>query len=103
MRTVCIMLLCLAVGGCKVSKEREAAVSYLTDQIQLDLADKMDPKRISTSFQSLGVVYNCTVDEVKNICIYSFDTDKRSLQEMLDFMGNEVGVQAATRTEGCEQ
>lgn len=70
--------------------------------IELDLADKMNPKRISTSFKSLGVEYLCTVDEQKNICIYGFDTAQKSLSEILTFLGNEVGVEGARKTTGCD-
>jgi len=76
--------------------------TFRQDMVKLNLADKMNPQRISTSFSSLGVKYLCTVDKVKNICIYSFDTEHKSLAEMLDFLGNEVGVESAQKTMGCE-
>ena len=74
---------------------------YQSDKLQLNLANKMKPQRIATSFESLGVAYLCTLDVEENICVYSFDTKKKTLPEILTFLGHEVGVESASKTKGC--
>jgi len=85
--------------SCKSSKEVSSA--ELLDQIELNLADKMNPKRIEMGFASLGIKYLCTLNEAENLCVFSFDTTIKSLEEILNFMGNEVGVESASITKGC--
>lgn len=54
-------------------------------------------------FKTLGINHVCTLDKVENICVFSFDTEIKTLEEILTFMGNEVGVESASITKGCNQ
>ena len=102
MKIIFISILFCLLLSCKSTQSKVNENSFSENMIELNLADRMDPQRISTSFKSLGVQYLCTVDKVKNICIYSFDTEQKSLSEILHFLGNEVGVEEAQKTKGCE-
>jgi len=94
------IVLCLAFS-CKSTKNQDAPeLAFMDNQLELNLADNMDPIRIETSFKSLGVQYLCTVDKSSNRCIYSFDLEQNSLVYMLEFLGNEVGVEGAAKTTG---
>lgn len=103
MKILIILLFGLSVLGCKVAKDKIATSDFKSDQIQLDLADKMDPDRISAGFKSLGLSYQCSIDKKNNVCVFSFDSKKKTIKEVLEFMGNEVGVQSAARTRGCPE
>lgn len=101
MRLFTVIIFSISICGCKVTEQSNVDSKFLSDQIQLDLADKMKPSRISAGFQSLGLSYLCTLDKTKNVCVFSFDAKKKSLDEILDFMGREVGVEGAQKTKGC--
>lgn len=101
-----VLCLLFIVISCKTitiqPRVPEVEVSiYSIDKLQLNLADKMKPQRIETSFQSLGVQYLCTLDPIENICVFAFDTQQKSLEEIINYLKNEVGVQSASKTKGC--
>ncbi len=85
------------------SSERivEVEESFLEDQLEVDLQDKMNPKRIEVSFPSMGLKFLCTVNEEKNIVVFEFDTKIKSKKEMMKFLMNEVGISYVQETRGC--
>lgn len=98
-----IIVFCfMGLVACKTKNiDQSTARSYLDNQIELDLVDTIDPKRIEVSFYSIGLRLLCTIDKASNIQIYQFDTNYKTLDEMLAFIGNEVGVEGALKTYGC--
>lgn len=76
--------------------------TFIEDQLELDLQDKMSPKRIVTSFPTMGLKYLCTIDEKKNISVFQFDPKVKTKKEMMKFLVNEVGVQFVQETKGCQ-
>ena len=98
---VWLILFCCTTVACKTSKYVESDLRL--DQIELNLTDKMNPQRIEMGFKTLGINHVCTLDKVENICVFSFDTEIKTLEEILTFMGNEVGVESASITKGCNQ
>lgn len=98
--TLALLLFSLSYG-CKSSKD--SVGSTRTDQIEIDLADKMDPQRLEAGFKSLGITYVCTLNKEENLCVYKFDTSLKTIVEILSFMSNEVGVESASTTKGCPQ
>lgn len=100
-----LLLILFSLISCKSTKKKDAnpvESAFSENMIELNLADKMNPLRIETSFKSLGVKYLCTVDKSSNKCIYSFDLEQNSFEYMLEFLRNEVGVEDAAKTTGCD-
>ena len=91
------LLLFSLSSGCKSTKD----LGIKTDQIEIDLADQMDPKRLEAGFKSLGISYVCTLNKEENLCVYKFDTKLKTMIEIINFMSNEVGVESASTTKGC--
>lgn len=74
-----------------VTSSPETAVQNLT----LDLVDTMNPKRIIASFPKYNLNLVCTLNERSNVHLFSFDNRKYTVQELVDFLGKEVGVESA--------
>lgn len=72
--------------------------------IEMNLADKMNPKRISNG---VGVPYNmkpvCNIDREENIVVYSFDIDKITLDKLIGIMQYEVGIESVSKTGPCPE
>ena len=102
MRYSCFLLVLFSLLACRSSKDSQTELpNFKTDMIELNLADRVKPMRIEHGFSSLGVRYVCTLDKLKNICVFSFDTTQNSLPAILKFLGNEVGIESAKKTRGC--
>ncbi len=96
-----VLITAAAFFSCKSQKNDMKAPLYKTDMLQLDLADKMDPKRIVASFPSLGLEYICSLNEENNIAVYTIDLSKTNLTKAIKFLDKEVGVESAALTLGC--
>jgi len=101
MKIVSIVLIVVLLGGCK-TLNTDSSPKYATDKIQLQLVKTMKPERIQAGFQSLGIEHLCTLDKANNLNVFAFDTKQYTLEKMLTFMGNEVGVIKAEKTLGCK-
>jgi len=97
-----LMATTLCFFSCK-SKDKKGSMesTYLPDQIEVDLADKMHPDRIVASFPPYKLRHLCTLDKEKNIVVFGFDPMAKNLKEMLAFLDGEVGIEAVSKTEGC--
>lgn len=91
----------ISLFSCKSNKSNQLN-AYKTDQIEIDLSDKMNPERIVSSFGiAYGMNYICTLNKADNLCVYRFDTAMISLEKLTSTMRNEVGIQGASMTKGC--
>ncbi len=95
----CAMAFCLI--GC-LSKKQDSKKEYRTDQFEVNLADKMDPKLFARNFEKYGLELKCILDEQQNLCIFAFDDTKFDIESIVDYFSKEVGVQACALTKGCE-
>jgi len=100
---------CLFIGtlmcSCKSkgNLEKKGDMHFQSDQVLIDLADEMNPKRIEASFGNFGLKYLCTIDKEKNNCVFYFDTNQKNLAEMMTFLEGEVGVENVQKTSGCQK
>jgi len=97
-----ISLILLSLLACKTKKTTTATTDFQLDQIEINLVDTMDPKRLEGSFSTLNLSLLCVKNKSENICIYRFDPKKKNLMGMLDLLDGEVGVQSVRKTKGCK-
>lgn len=86
--------------ACK-SKEPSTSNLFKMNQIEIDLADKMNPQRIVASFPNFGLMHKCTLNKVTNLSVFEFDPNTIGLEKLVDFLSKEVGVESCNKTKGC--
>lgn len=88
--------------ACSASKKQNKVPSYLENAFELKLAEKMDPMRIQNGFDKYNLKYECTLDKAQNICVFSFSSEI-SQDKIISIFSQEVGVESASKTKGCNQ
>ncbi len=100
MRYCILLFLSLVLTACP-SEEKISKDDFLPDQIQLDLQSNVKTSRIEQSFPSMGLKYLCMISKEKNIAVFKYDTTIKTRNEIIKFLKNEVGVEGASPTLGC--
>lgn len=94
------ILVLVGILGCKSKTVLQDRV-VKENAIQVDMAGKMEPARLISSFPRFGLKHLCKVDGEKNIHIFQFDETYIDKTEILSFLGNEVGVESCVESKGC--
>ena len=85
----------------KIVEIKQKVQRPVEDFVMVNLHEKVDPKRIISSFPKYGLQISCILNKEMNIVVYSFDRKATDQQSLIEFLDKEVGVEFASNEQNC--